>query len=103
MCSTPRPKRIVKGRAGVSGSLLSNISSESRGRFANRANVADERRYQIALREKQRNIERKNTTSSKKMVSKKSIKAQNNWSYWLVNASLKEIFYMLFFGKSKQA
>ncbi len=47
MCSTPRPKRRTTGKAKLSGSLLSTISSESRANFAQRANAADERRYQL--------------------------------------------------------
>lgn len=102
MCSTPRPKTTVKGKAGTSGSLLSNMSPEARNRFAERANVAQERRHQIAIKAQQHNrqhSESKRTT--KKPANRIAKKSQSNLSYWLVSASLKEVFMMLFFGKSK--
>lgn len=102
MCSTPRPRTAVKGKAGISGSLLSNMSPEARSRFAERANVAQERRHQIALKAQQNNRQLNTSLRApKKAVNRIAKKSQNNLSYWLVSASLKEIFMMLFFGKSK--
>ena len=102
MCSTPRPKGQVKGKSGSSGSILSNVSAEARRSFAQRANIADERRYHLAMEKEQQSRQlhtsQKNT---KKHVSQKNTKLNRNFSYWLVSASLKEIFLVLFFGKSK--
>jgi len=50
MCSTPRPKTKVKSSASKSGSLLSTLSTQARNRFAERANLAQERRHQIAMK-----------------------------------------------------
>ena len=103
MCCTPRPKTKVKGKAGSSGSLLSNMSSEARNRFAERANVAQERRHQIAMKAQQK--ERHHDAAirtAKKVVRRAATKSPSNLSYWLLNASLKEVFIMLFFGSSKR-
>lgn len=103
MCSTPRPKTKVKGKAGSNGGVLSSMSSEARSRFAERANVAQERRHQIAMKAQQK--ERNHNTpirTSKKIVSRAATKSQRKLSYWLFNASLKEVFLMLFFGSSKR-
>lgn len=103
MCSTPRPKTKVKGKAGSSGSLLSNMSAEARNRFAERANVAQERRYQIALKTQQKKRQRNTPIrTAKKVMSRAATKSPSNLSYWLLNASLKEVFIMLFFGSSKR-
>ena len=100
MCSTPRPKTTVKGKTISSGSILSSMSSETRTRFAERANAAQERRYQIAVKaqQKQRENSRKNTNKTSNYVAKKQ---QHGFSYWLFNANLKDVFTMLFFGNSK--
>lgn len=84
MCSTPRPKTKVKGKKSHRGSVLSNMSPGVRSRFAECANSAQERRHQIAL-----------TTQ------KIAEKPQHNLLYWLVSASIKEIFLLLFLGSSK--
>tara|TARA_R110001583_G_C5423190_1_gene388066 strand:- start:129 stop:503 length:375 start_codon:yes stop_codon:yes gene_type:complete len=103
MCSTPRPRTVVKGKAGTSGSLLSNMSPEARSRFAQRANVAEERRHQIAIKAQQKNRQLNTSIrSSTKVDNKIAKKSQNSLSYWLVSASLSEVFMMLFFGKSKR-
>jgi hypothetical protein len=104
MCSTPRPKTQAKGKSGRSGSLLSNISAEKRRRFAERANIAQERRDDMTMKN-QKSSSGLNVTlinNKVKLISKdkKVQKKPNSLSYWLVSASLKEIFIMLFFGKS---
>lgn len=103
MCSTPRPKTKVKGKAGSNGGVLSSMSSEARSRFAERANLAQERRHQMAMKaqQKERNL---NTPkrASRKIVRRTATKSQQTLSYWLLNTSLKEVFHMLFFGPSKR-
>lgn len=103
MCSTPRPRTKVKGKAGTSGSLLSNMSPEARSRFAERANVAQQRRHQMTIKTQQNNRQQDAAIiTSKKAVNRVDQKSQHNVRYWLVSASLKEIFMMLFFSKSKR-
>jgi len=102
MCSTPRPKRKIKSTASgsVSGTLLSNLSAQKRADFVKRANSADERRQQI----KHQKSAQKQTLSLVNNTRKKAIKTKmtptKSWSYWFVDASIKEIFMLLFFGKS---
>ncbi|MDO6508129.1 hypothetical protein Q4506_14255 [Colwellia sp. 4_MG-2023] len=103
MCSTPRPKTRVKGKAGSSDSVLSNLSVESRSLFAERANIAQERRHQMAM--KQRNDQRQHDASIKKVtkaVNSDVNNSQNSLSYWLLKANLKDLFIMLFFGTSRR-
>jgi len=103
MCSTPRPRKAIKGKGSKSGSLLSNMSSETRSRFAERANVAQERRHQITIKEQERNRQLQTPSKVTKKTVRHSTKKQSSLSYWLLDASLKEAFIMLFFGKSKQS
>jgi len=103
MCSTPRPKTRTKGKSRASGSLLSSMSSEARSRFAERANLAQERRHQIAITvQKETNQWNHTTKTSRKAINQTIKKSQRNLSYWLVSASIKDIFLTLFFGKSKR-
>jgi hypothetical protein len=100
MCSSPKPKRQVKGKGGHSGSLLSNMSVEARSRFAERANLAQERRHQNMMEAKKHEI---SLTASIKHSYKTELnlqKSPRNFRYWLVSASLKEIFIRLFLSKS---
>ncbi len=102
MCSTPRPQTTVKGKAATRGSLLSNMSPKARSLFAERANVAQKRRHQIAMKAQQNQGQQQvSIITSQKAVNRLAKKSQHNLSYWLVRASLREIFLMLFFGKSK--
>jgi len=101
MCSTPRPKRKMKSATQglASGSMLSGLSAQKRADFVKRANSADDRRQQI----KQQRAEKKQAltlvkNSGKKITENKKVLTKN-WSYWLVDASIKEILMMLFFGK----
>jgi hypothetical protein len=104
MCSTPRPKSKVKSKGGTSSSLLSNMSPEARSRFAERANIAQERRHQLAIKsqEKKRQVDT-STKVAQKVERLSANKSQDNLNYWLLNASLKKAFTMLFFSKPKQA
>lgn len=104
MCSTPRPKTKVKGKASSSGSILSAMSSEARGRFAERANAAQERRHQIAMNARQTKSHLDNCQKDTKKGGNSYInESSHNISYWLFNASLKEIFMVIFLRHSNRA
>ena len=104
MCSSPRPKTKVKGKAGISGSLLSNISPEARSRFTERANIAQERRAQLKKKAQQKKAQLETSAIiNNKTLNRATKKPQRKLSYWLFNASLKEIFMSLFFGTYKRA
>ena len=103
MCSSPRPKTKVKGVAGVSGSLLSNISPEARSRFTERANIAQERRDQLKKKAQRSSVQLEASAHiDKKTLTRAKKKPQRNLSYWLLNASLKEIVMSLFFTTYKR-
>ena len=93
MCSTPRPKTKITGKSGTSGSLLSNLSTEARNTFAERANAAQERRDQLSMKSVQ--------TKHQHNISMTSAK-KKNFSYWLLNANINEIITMLFFASSRR-
>ena len=103
MCSTPRPKTTLKAKAANSGSLLSNLSTESRRLFAERANIAQERRHQMAQQLKH---DKHQHDAAIKMSTKTVVRDVNNkqkrLSYWLLEANLKELFIMLFFNAVKR-
>ena len=102
MCSTPRSKRLIKGKAKLSGSLLSNINSNARATFAQRANVADERRFQLKKEKSQQR--QKHSRVSTLLSSAQSVKASEykGRRYWLVSASLIELVRLLFLGSAKK-
>ncbi len=103
MCSTPRPKVAAKGKAVSNGGVLANMNIDVRSRFAERANLADEKRYQISLQKKQQ------VQSINQVKRRFNIKVQTNSRaninkgirYWLGTASIKEIFLILFIDKAK--
>ncbi|XQW86889.1 hypothetical protein ACOYR1_09270 [Thalassotalea piscium] len=102
MCSTPRPKTKVKGKAAVSGTVLSNMSAESRSRFAARANAAQERRDKQAKSNKANAQYAKASLNNQNQTGRiPNNKPPKTLSYWLVSASLKEILIKLLFGKAK--
>ena len=103
MCSTPRPRTQVKGSASKTGSLLSNLNSETRSLFAERANLAQERRHKIAMKA-QHNKSKLNEPIKPcdKVNQQNEHKSKPNLGYWLHNASLSEVFKYLFFGIYKQ-
>lgn len=103
MCSTPRPKTKVKGKSGISGGLLSNMSPEARSRFAERANAAQERRQKITQEAQQKKRLDASVESKRKAVTPSAKKAQKGLSYWLLNASLKDVFIALFSATPKRA
>ena len=108
MCSTPRPKTKTKtkakGKAGTGGSLLSNLSAEARNSFAERANVAQERRYQMTIKSEQAKHQRNASTRAAKTKDNQiASKSQKSLGYWLLNANIKEIVTMLFLGTSERA
>ena len=103
MCSTPRPRRKVNTKSVPSGTILSNMSANARSRFAQRANMAQERRDQIAIKTRQtKNQITSDQRSTKKVANTIIHKSPHSFSYWLLNASLKEVFVMIFFGHSKR-
>jgi len=101
MCSTPRPKRRSTGKAKLSGSLLSNINSDARASFAQRANVADERRYQLK-QEKALHVQQSNIVSlSKTNAHSISANKKRDWRYWLTSASFIELIFFILFDSVK--
>ena len=98
MCSSPKPRTKVKGKSATSASFLSSMSAESRQRFTERANIAQERRDNIKMAEKAKISSDKNHLRTKKASTK--IKAPKRSSYWLLTISVKELFNLLFFRKT---
>ncbi len=102
MCSSPKPKSKVKGKGGKSGSLLSTISPAARTRFAERANLAQERRHKLAMKIIKHEAQLATSFSrSNNKPPTKSQQSSKNVFYWLATASINDIFSMLFLGKSK--
>ena len=98
MCSSPKPRTKVKGKSATSASFLSSMSAESRQRFTERANIAQERRDNIKIAEKAKISSDKNHLRAKKVSTK--IKSSKRSSYWLLTISVKELFNLLFFRKT---
>jgi len=98
MCSSPKPKARSKGKKGNSGGILGNMSADERSRFSERANLAQERRHQIKIKEKQQNLYHQN------LDNKRTTRVTNNqklgFGHWFLHASLKDIFKLLILGKS---
>lgn len=103
MCSTPRPRSRVVRKAGTSNSILSGMSTEARSRFTERANIAQERRYQIAIQARQKkHLLTPSAEVAKNVVDYSPKKLQGGFSYWLFTASLKEIFTLVFINTAKR-
>jgi hypothetical protein len=105
MCSTPRPKRNLKaGTAGASssGTILSDLSAQKRAEFVKRANSADERRYQLKQQIAAKTHKAISPTEKiTSLLKNKNVKQKTkSWHYWLLDASMKELFMLLFLGKS---
>ena len=102
MCSSPKPKSKAKGKKSGGGSILANISPESRSRFSERANAAQDRRDEMKAAQKQKALQH-NTLTNRSLTSAvvKTKKQEKSFGYWLLNASVKDIFVLLFMGKSK--
>ncbi|PCI59149.1 MAG: hypothetical protein COB35_12040 [Gammaproteobacteria bacterium] len=107
MCSTPRPKRTIKGSAKTTGSgaILSGLSAQKRAAFVQCANQADDRRQEI----KQQALKQQSAAQAQQRRKQKHLSLVNNntlknnrksWRYWLVDASIKEIIFALFFIKA---
>lgn len=94
MCSTPRPRGKVTATSGSAGSILSTMSADARSRFAERANMAQDRRDKIAFEAKQFKQKLTLNKEAKQAPAKKLIKKHTLY-YWLFNASLKEVFNLL--------
>ncbi|WP_426357901.1 hypothetical protein ACPUVO_15830 [Pseudocolwellia sp. HL-MZ19] len=102
MCSSPKPRTKSKGKKSGGGSILANISPESRRRFSERANAAQDRRDEIRLVQKQKVLQQQVASKRHVNIQTNKTKTQDkSFSYWLINANLKEIFVLLFLGKSK--
>jgi hypothetical protein len=99
MCSTPRPRTKVAGKSASSASFLSGMSTESRRRFTEQANIAQVRREKINLaKNKQKNTDKASLKINSAVITEKAPKP---FAYWLLTASLSEITQQLFLGKSK--
>jgi len=109
MCSTPKPKRRVKVKtANASVGILSGMSSEKRQSFAQRANQASARRIEakkLKLIELDR-IGKSQITSVLPQDSNISLQKSNQLKrqnksviYWLLSASVSDIFRRLLMGK----
>jgi len=101
MCSSPKPRTKVKGKSTSSASFLSSMSVESRQSFTQRANIAQDRRDKIEIAEKATNSSDKTHLRTKKISLKK--KTPKRLSYWLLEASAKEIFKLLFVRKPEKS
>jgi hypothetical protein len=102
MCSTPRPKKKVKGKSGSSGGVLSNMNPDARRRFAERANIAQERRHKIMMEEQQKKRLDNPVRLDKKVKNFSDRNMRNSLSYWLLNASMKDILILLFLSTPKR-
>lgn len=103
MCSSPRPRKKIQGRVRASGSILSSMSVEARRQFTERANHAQERRYEMAINEKNKKNQQIPSVRVVKKVEKNSlVKLKSSLSYWLLTASLKDIFTIFFSGSLKR-
>jgi hypothetical protein len=99
MCSSPKPKARAKGKKGSGGGVLSNMSAQERSRFSERANVAQERRHQLKIKQKQQKLHHQERVNR---VDSRLVKSQNvSFGHWFLNASLKDIFNVLVLGKPK--
>lgn len=110
MCSTPKPKRKIKGKKGnASVGILSSMSSEKRQSFAQRANQASDRRIE-AQQLKRAKFDRINklkvinslpqNTITKSPQFNNQVKHQNQSGiYWLLSASIGDIFRRFVIGK----
>ena len=89
MCSSPKPRMKAKGKSNSSASILSSMSAESRQRFTERANVAQERRDNIKKAEKvKRTLHQSHIRSQGTPV---KIEATKHLSYWWLLINLKDL------------
>ncbi|TWX64778.1 hypothetical protein ESZ36_18975 [Colwellia demingiae] len=98
MCSTPKPKKKVKGKNSTNVvSILSQMDAEKRKQFAERANEASERRevkkQEAIFQQVQLNLNKGHASL------KISTMTSKPWHYWLISASFSEIFHTLFHKK----
>ena len=96
MCSTPKPKTAIKGKQANSETLLSNMSTEARKRFAERANKAQDKRNEQRDRGNQRTVTVPITQSYK--MTQLHQYSDNSRAYWLLHANLKDILCWILFG-----
>lgn len=99
MCSSPKPKARAKGKKGNGGGVLSSMSAQERSRFSERANLAQERRHQLKIKQKQQKLHQQ---ARDNRVNITPIKKQSvSFGHWFLNASLKDVFNVLVLGKPK--
>lgn len=98
MCSSPKPKARSKGKKASSGGILGSMSAGERSRFSERANLAQERRHQIKIKEKQQELQQQSLDNKKRTRKIKNQKV--GFSHWFLHASLKDVFNLLILGKS---
>lgn len=103
MCSTPRPQHTVVGKAGYSGTILSTISPEARIRFAERANLAAERRHRINGREQAQQNRRHQASTRPRVTTPVTKTVNRGWRYWLITASITDIISLLFLKHVKSS
>jgi hypothetical protein len=75
------------------------MSKESRQRFTERANNAQDRRDKNEIAEKAKNLTRKTSVIKSKKTSITHVK--KSYSYWFTITSMKEICVLLFFRQSE--
>ena len=97
MCSSPKPRTKIKGKSASSASILSSMSAESRQRFTERANSAQERRDNIKMAEKAKTPLDKSQLGRKNNFTK--ITASKRSNYWWLTISVKTLFKLLFLEK----
>lgn len=86
----------AKGKSASSASILSSMSAESRQRFTERANIAQERRDNIKKAEKVKlSLHKSHIRTPNASV---KVEATKRLNYWWLSISLKELFNLLFFG-----
>ena len=96
MCSSPKPRMKAKGKSASSASILSSMSAESRQRFTERANTAQERRDNIKKAEKVKLSLHQNQIRPQSTPLK--VEATKRLNYWWLSISLKELFNLLLLG-----
>jgi len=99
MCSTPRPKQKVKGKPYSNVvSILASLDSEARMKFTQRANQASIHRGEIKAQEHAKQVSQKALVIPKPNKAKK---LQRSWLYWLLSASISDIFRHFFHLQKK--
>ncbi len=103
MCSTPRPKRRIKVIKGIkSAGALANMTTNARQRFANKANLADEKRQKLIIAKKTRQQSHILSAKKNKQSTTALKAADKSWFYWLAHASLTQLIRKLLGQHNRQ-